>query len=102
MPARRLRTTRNLSTLALHAPFVAAQRLTKLASNDPVTWWFGWQKLAWEKWFAGAEVAAALANAALTMAPRNGDAVLRRLTDASLVPVARRVRKNSAAIRRKR
>lgn len=56
----RHRASRNLGTLALQAPFVAAHRLThELATGEPLEWWFRWLALAWEKWFAGAEVAAA-------------------------------------------
>jgi len=103
MPRRRQRTARNLSSLALQAPFVAAHRLThQSACNDPLKWWFGWQALAWEKWFAGAEVASAIATSAFTRSPRAGAAALEHLVDASLVPLARRVRRNAQAIRRRR
>lgn len=100
MTTRRLRTARNLQTLALHAPFVAAHRLTHgLASSNPITSWFQWQSVAWEKWFAGAEIARAVAGA--TLGSRKGAAMLEHIADASLAPLARRVRNNSKAIQRK-
>ena len=101
MSKSRHRTARNLRTLALHAPFVAAHRLTHgLASSNPLTSWFEWQSVAWEKWFACAEVAGAIASAGM-IGPRKGTAMLEHLADASLVPLARRVRSNSNAIQKK-
>ena len=99
MPTHRYRTARNLGTLALHSPFVAAHRLTHgLASSNPLTWWLQWQSLWLEKWFAGVEAASAMASASL----KPGTAMIERMAGASLVPLARRVRRNSRAIQRTR
>lgn len=101
MKTRRHRTARNLRTLALHAPFVAAHRLTHgLASTNPMTSWLEWQSVVWEKWFACTEVARAIAGAGMR-GPRKGAAMLEHLADVSLAPLARRVRSNSTAIVRK-
>ncbi len=84
----------HLQAIALQAPFVAAHRLAnELTSSDPVRAWFGWQAVAWEKWFAGAEAAASFAQAAL----RPG---VHDVAGAALAPFARRVLRNAGEIRR--
>ena len=93
---------RDWQTLAFEAPFVAASRLTKLASTNPVKLWADWTALGWEKWFAGAEAAAALAGEALIHTATGRVAAFDQLVEASLKPVARRVRGNAAAIRNRR
>lgn len=87
----------------MHAPFVAAHRLSHdLASNDPMRWWLGWQSVALEKWLVGAQAMLAASTAALALGPRSGAAAVDRIADATLAPIARRVRGNAAAIRRRR
>ena len=94
---------RDWQTLTLEAPFVAAHRLTNdLASGNPVKLWADWTALGWEKWFAGAEAATALVGEALVHGARGRVAAFDELIDASLKPVARRVRGNASAIRRRR
>ncbi|HET7844218.1 MAG TPA: hypothetical protein VFL14_08715 [Xanthomonadales bacterium] len=94
---------RDWQTLAFEAPFVAASRLTnELASTNPVRLWADWTALGWEKWFAGAEAAAALAGEALIHTATGRVAAFEQLVEASMKPVARRVRGNAAAIRNRR